>query len=360
MSFWLPRTTFTRRLWPALRLRSGICCELNRKFTCSIPFPTWGASHSHTCDIHASNLYAKEADLSSHLCENEAELRFACRLLKRAVECLCALDGFWLSWFCFCIEASQMRAFWVYLLLRNSFPYTWLISISRERVDQVVREKEKLRSDLDKAEKLKSLIASEVDDHHAAIERRNEYNLRCDGRARSLLSHHPGPGQWGSASLPASLATPGWNDLGVAKPEGKQDSLDTLIKEFPISVTLCFHSWWTHIGISEGFGGSLSVFLPHRKLDEEYKERIAALKNELRKEREQILQQVGKQRLELEQEIEKAKTEENYIRDRLALSLKVIIQLVLWSVSLLGIPHGKPQVCPGFLGLPGWVMTQTW
>uniref|UniRef100_A0A8D1YZN1 EF-hand domain-containing protein n=1 Tax=Sus scrofa TaxID=9823 RepID=A0A8D1YZN1_PIG len=105
-----------------------------------------------------------------------------------------------------------------------------------ERVDQVVREKEKLRSDLDKAEKLKSLMASEVDDHHAAIERRNEYNLR--------------------------------------------------------------------------------------KLDEEYKERIAALKNELRKEREQILQQVGKQRLELEQEIEKAKTEENYIRDRLALSLK--------------------------------------
>uniref|UniRef100_A0A8C3WSH0 Ninein n=1 Tax=Catagonus wagneri TaxID=51154 RepID=A0A8C3WSH0_9CETA len=105
-----------------------------------------------------------------------------------------------------------------------------------ERVDQVVREKEKLRSDLDKAEKLKSLMASEVDDHHAAIERRNEYNLR--------------------------------------------------------------------------------------KLDEEYKERIAALKNELRKEREQILQQVGKQRLELEQEVEKAKTEENYIRDRLALSLK--------------------------------------
>lgn len=105
-----------------------------------------------------------------------------------------------------------------------------------ERVDQVVREKEKLRSDLDKAEKLKSLMASEVDDHHAAIERRNEYNLR--------------------------------------------------------------------------------------KLDEEYKERIAALKNELRQEREQILQQVGKQRVELEQEIEKAKTEENYVRDRLALSLK--------------------------------------
>ncbi|NXW47698.1 NIN protein, partial [Nyctiprogne leucopyga] len=105
-----------------------------------------------------------------------------------------------------------------------------------ERVDQVAREKEKLRSDLEKAEKLKSLMASEVDDHHAAIERRNEYNLR--------------------------------------------------------------------------------------KLDEEYKDRTAALKNELRREREQILQQANKQRLELEQEIEKLKTDENYLRDRLALSLK--------------------------------------
>lgn len=80
----------------------------------------------------------------------------------------------------------------------------------------------------------------------------------------------------------------------------------------------------------------MSVFPPHRKLDEEYKERIAALKNELRKEREQIVQQVGKQRAELEQEIEKAKTEENYVRDRLALSLKVIILLVLWSVCCWG------------------------
>lgn len=92
---------------------------------------------------------------------------------------------------------------------------------------------------------------------------------------------------------------------------------------------------------SEGFGGSSLVFPSHRKLDEEYKERIAALKNELRKEREQILQQVGKQRVELEQEIEKAKTEENYVRDRLALSLKVILLLGLWPASLLGIPPAK-------------------
>lgn len=106
-----------------------------------------------------------------------------------------------------------------------------------------------------------------------------------------------------------------------------------------------FRFWWLYRGTSQGLDGSLSIFPSHRKLDEEYKERIAALKNEFRKEREQILQQVGKQRLELEQEIEKAKTEENYIRDRLALSLKVIILLVIWSVCLLGTPHGKPQLC---------------
>ncbi|XP_074092104.1 ninein-like [Macrotis lagotis] len=105
-----------------------------------------------------------------------------------------------------------------------------------EQIDQVAREKEKLQSDLEKTEKLKSLMASEVDDHHAAIEHQYEYNLR--------------------------------------------------------------------------------------KLEEVYKEKIASFKNDIQKEREQILQQVGKQHLELEQEIEKVKTEENYIRDRLTFSLK--------------------------------------
>lgn len=113
----------------------------------------------------------------------------------------------------------------------------------------------------------------------------------------------------------------------------------------------------------------MSVFSPHRKLDEEYKERIAALKHELRKEREQIMQQVGKQRLELEQEIEKAKTEENYIRDRLALSLKVITLVALWSVSCWGCRMEKcssvrGHVCTGLsprapVILPTWGMTPT-
>lgn len=78
-------------------------------------------------------------------------------------------------------------------MLRNSLLLIHLISNSRERVDQVVREKEKLRSDLDKAEKLKSLMASEVDDHHAAIERRNEYNLRCGQKGEVRVPSLPAP-----------------------------------------------------------------------------------------------------------------------------------------------------------------------
>lgn len=86
---------------------------------------------------------------------------------------------------------------------------TLFLSDSRERVDQMLREKEKLRSDLDKAEKLKSLMASEVDDHHAAIERRNEHNLRWDGRGQG--PHFPPP--WPRAAgfcLPARLLGHTW------------------------------------------------------------------------------------------------------------------------------------------------------
>uniref|UniRef100_A0A8C5WSS3 Ninein n=1 Tax=Laticauda laticaudata TaxID=8630 RepID=A0A8C5WSS3_LATLA len=105
-----------------------------------------------------------------------------------------------------------------------------------ERADLVLREKDKLRLDLEKVEKRASLMATEVDDHHAAIERQNEYNLS--------------------------------------------------------------------------------------KLDEEYKDRVAALKTEFQKDCERIHEQASKQRAELEQEIEKMKTEENYLQDRLALTLK--------------------------------------
>lgn len=48
----------------------------------------------------------------------------------------------------------------------------------RERVDKELREKEKIRSDLEKAEKLKSQLAAEVDEHHSAIEHTNTLKIR--------------------------------------------------------------------------------------------------------------------------------------------------------------------------------------
>ncbi|XP_053553611.1 ninein isoform X1 [Bombina bombina] len=70
------------------------------------------------------------------------------------------------------------------LITKNEVYHAALVSFRSEirhlveRADQAAREKEKLRSDLEKNERFKTLMASEVDDHHAAIERRNEYNLR--------------------------------------------------------------------------------------------------------------------------------------------------------------------------------------
>ncbi|XP_029316300.1 ninein [Cottoperca gobio] len=47
-----------------------------------------------------------------------------------------------------------------------------------ERVDRELGEKEKIRSDLEKAEKLKAQLATEVDERHSAIEHTNNLNLR--------------------------------------------------------------------------------------------------------------------------------------------------------------------------------------
>lgn len=48
----------------------------------------------------------------------------------------------------------------------------------RDCVDRESREKEKIHSDLEKAEKLKNQLAAEVDEHHSAIEHKNNLNLR--------------------------------------------------------------------------------------------------------------------------------------------------------------------------------------
>lgn len=45
-------------------------------------------------------------------------------------------------------------------------------------MDRELWEKEKIHSDLEKAEKLKTQLATEVDERHAAIEHINNLNLR--------------------------------------------------------------------------------------------------------------------------------------------------------------------------------------
>lgn len=45
-------------------------------------------------------------------------------------------------------------------------------------MDRESREKGKIHLDLEKAEKLKNQLAAEVDEHHSAIEHKNNLNLR--------------------------------------------------------------------------------------------------------------------------------------------------------------------------------------
>ncbi|KAM4724635.1 uncharacterized protein nin isoform 2-T3 [Anableps anableps] len=105
-----------------------------------------------------------------------------------------------------------------------------------ERVDREIREKEKIQSDLEKAEKQKTQLATEVDEHHSAIEHMNNLNLR--------------------------------------------------------------------------------------KLEQNYKEKLTAVRSELMKEMDQIQQQAGLQREELEAEIEKIREDESLLRDHLSISVK--------------------------------------
>ncbi|XP_067336479.1 ninein isoform X1 [Channa argus] len=105
-----------------------------------------------------------------------------------------------------------------------------------ECVDRELREKEKIRSDLEKAEKLKTQLAAEVDEHHSAIEHMNSLNLR--------------------------------------------------------------------------------------KLEQDHKEKLAAVRSELIKEMDHIQQQAGLQREGLEAELEKVKEDESFLRDHLSMSVK--------------------------------------
>ncbi|TKS87050.1 Ninein [Collichthys lucidus] len=105
-----------------------------------------------------------------------------------------------------------------------------------EQVDREVREKEKIRSDLEKAEKLKSQLATEVDEHHSAIEHTNNLNLR--------------------------------------------------------------------------------------KLEQDHKEKLAAVRSELMQELDQLQQQADLQREEMEAEVQKIREDESFLRDHLSISVK--------------------------------------
>ncbi|XP_034418498.1 ninein isoform X2 [Cyclopterus lumpus] len=105
-----------------------------------------------------------------------------------------------------------------------------------ERVDGEVGEKEKIRSDLEKAEKLKTQLATEVDERHSAIEHMNNLNLR--------------------------------------------------------------------------------------KLEQEHKEKLAAVRSELMTEMDQMQLQAGLQREELEAAVDKIRQDESFLRDHLSIYVK--------------------------------------
>ena len=67
----------------------------------------------------------------------------------------------------------------------------------------------------------------------------------------------------------------------------------------------------------------------YRKLEQDHKEKLAAVRSELMKEMDQIQQQAGLQREELEAEIEKIREDESFLRDHLSISVKVPKTVVL-------------------------------
>lgn len=72
-----------------------------------------------------------------------------------------------------------------------------------------------------------------------------------------------------------------------------------------------------------------------RKLEQDHKEKLAAVRSELMKEMEQIQQQAFLQREELEAEIEKVREDESFLRDHLSISVKVPEYFcnISWTVS---------------------------
>lgn len=81
-----------------------------------------------------------------------------------------------------------------------------------------------------------------------------------------------------------------------------------------------------------------------RKLEQEYKDGMIALRAELSKEVELVQQQANQQQEELEKEMSKMKEEENFLRERLTLTIKVIStpHWILYNIDIkLDIQLGK-------------------
>lgn len=62
----------------------------------------------------------------------------------------------------------------------------------------------------------------------------------------------------------------------------------------------------------------------YRKLEQDHKEKLAALRSELMTEMDHIQQQAGLQREQLEAEVEKIRGDESFLRDHLSISVKVL------------------------------------
>lgn len=79
----------------------------------------------------------------------------------------------------------------------------------------------------------------------------------------------------------------------------------------------------------------------HRKLEQDHKEKLAAVRWELVEEMEQLKQQAGLQRQELEAEVQKIREDESFLRDHLSISLKVAETSGTWWVARLHIRKEK-------------------
>lgn len=66
-----------------------------------------------------------------------------------------------------------------------------------------------------------------------------------------------------------------------------------------------------------------AVAFIRRKLEQEHKERLAAVRSELMGEMDQLQQQASRQREELEAEVQKIREDESFLRDHLSISVKV-------------------------------------